>query len=162
MMIWAMPYGNILIGMGLFRLSAILSIMRLILFFILTVFLLHPEMFELGALGLSISILFNNVLMVVIFYSYSKKKSGVHPMKFNYRYPLFGIAVYLGGYLLYNVRIMQDVSYWIFLYGFLFFAIVYAWYYLTGWMNKTDLQQLVRMASVVKMKDYIKDELGKK
>ena len=155
-----MPYGNVITGMGFFKLAAWLSLFDLFLFLSLIFVLLNPKIFNLGAFGIAIAIFILRIFTGLLLRIFAKQKCPALDIKTGGKFVLFGIANFFGFYFFYNYLSV--------LYGFhfklvfipVYFCVSYLVLILLGWINKEDLQSLKALRNIRKLREYVKKEIG--
>ncbi len=63
-MVLNMPYGNVITGMGYFKLAAIINLINFGFFIIVILLLVNPKTFNLGATGAALTVLFSNLFKI--------------------------------------------------------------------------------------------------
>jgi teichuronic acid exporter len=160
LMVLNIPYGNVITGMGFFRLFAVLSIVHLGVFLVLICVLPNPLLFNLGIAGGAYTLLFSSVFAGILYRIYAKRKCSVLSLQGNLKYVLFGIANYVGfAYLYGQLSILYGAIFKIlFLPGY--FILTYGVLLLLGWIGKDDLKTLKVLFNLKKLGSYVKGELG--
>lgn len=157
-----MPYGNVITGMGFFKLAAIINIINLGLFIITIILLVNPKIFNWGATGAAITVLFSNLFLGTLYRIFAKKKCPVINIKEGLKFVLYGIINFVIFYYLYhNLNILNYISVKI-ICIFVYLIITYFSLYLLKWINKEDWNTLLTLMDVKSMGRYIKGEIGKK
>ncbi|EMS77657.1 oligosaccharide flippase family protein [Desulfotignum phosphitoxidans] len=158
--IWGMPYGNVLTGMGLFWLAAILNILKAFLFIVTLMICLHPKLLNMGAKALAVTQLISNFFVFFVFYVISYYKIKVQFITFQLKYIIFGLIVYSFTVLL-IVPLIDPYSIYIKtiiimpIYGLMVFILQYVF----GLLEKRDLHMLSELFNLKKIYNYIKSEL---
>jgi hypothetical protein len=153
------PYGNIITGMGFFKLAAILNISNLFLFIGLVLILPNPKFFNLGATGVAISLLVSNLFIGSLYRFSAKHKFAMLNFKNSARYALFGIFNFIGFYFLYtNFSKIYGTNFKI-SFVFIYFVVTYAVLILLGWIKRRDLNNLRKLTDVKKIAEYIRGEI---
>ena len=159
LMVLNMPYGNVITGMGDFKLASIINVSTLFLFIVAIFFLSSPNMANLGATGAAIAVLLANAFIGILYRVFAKKKCPILSNKYGLKFSLYGIINFLMFYSLYhNLSILSDIRAKI-IFIFVYFAITYFSFSLFKWINKKDWRSFVILANVKSMNRYIKDEL---
>ena len=70
----SMPYGNVITGMGFFKLAALINLLNLLLFASLILVLPNPKIFNLGAFGIALAVLISNIFMGIACRIFAKQK----------------------------------------------------------------------------------------
>ena len=155
-----MPYGNIISGMGRFYLSALINVIRVLIFIVsLTVFV-SPKFLDLGAVGLAFNLLTINIVGNILYLYFGRrlgelKNRGIQII----RYLITGIILLL----IFILRNYMDISNTfgnVILLSVIFLVIFYGSFSLVG-LIKYDhyifFLDIIKVRSLIK---YIKDELG--
>lgn len=156
------PYGNVITGMGFFKLAALLNLLNLFLFASLILVLPNPKIFNLSGVGVAITILISKIFLGIVYRIFAKQKCSLLHIKTGVKFIVFGIFNFIVFYFLYNHFSTQ--------YGFnfklafipIYFGITYFTLFLLGWMNKGDLQSVKVLGNIRKLVEYVKEEISKK
>jgi O-antigen/teichoic acid export membrane protein len=157
-----LPYGNVITGMGFFKLAAWINIIGLFIFVAFLVTLPNPNLFGMSAVGVALAVLLLQVFIGVVFRIYAKKKCTLLDMTTPLKFIIFGAANFLGFLFLYE--------YLSGIYGFrfklvfipLYFGVTYLSFILLGWIHKDDLESVRTVVDVKKLFAYIRGEMRKK
>ena len=155
-----LPYGNIIFGKGLFKLSAIIWLTALSVFLISAYVFVSPSRLNMKGIGMAFSILITNLSISLLYIYFAKKHA-----KELYVFPgklllIFGIVFSFLFSLLYKnfqFNLLEKI-----LMSVLYFAGFWGISYLTGIVNKDDWLMILDLANVSKMKSYIEKEIFKK
>ncbi len=159
LMVLNTPYGDVIIGMGLFKLAALLKLTNLVLFVISVYILLNPNIFNLGAVGVAIALFISNIFIGILFRIFAKQKCSLLNLKKNLRFILFGIIGFIGFYLLYHhFSVLYGISFKI-VFVPVYFCITYLVLFFLGWINKKDLHSLKELVNTKKLGSYIRSEM---
>jgi len=160
LMVLNIPYGNVITGMGFFRLFAVLSMMHLAVFVALICVLPNPELFNLGITGGALTLLISSIFAGVLYRVYAKRKCTLLNLYSNLKYMAFGIVNYIGfGYLYGYLSAHYGFRFKIFFIP-IYFIVTYAVLLLFGWIDRRDLEALKMLINIRKLGKYIKGELG--
>ena len=154
------PMGSVITGAGKFKLSAILNSLRLAIFLIFAVVLVHPDLNNMKGLGMAFAFLAANVLFFILNRRYSKSLCGSIKKYHAIPYLIIGILFFAGGFYIYQQYCTTPLLKILFTIGFLIMH--FTVYYIFNLMNKNDLKELKSVISLGKMLKYLKDELGNK
>ncbi len=91
----SIPYGNLIIGIGLFKLTAYLNIINVILLCAAMALFVHPTLYNLGGVGTALAILTSYLYLAITFRLVIIKKAPMIHVKWNAEYYLFGIITFL-------------------------------------------------------------------
>ena len=158
--IWGMPYGNVLSGLGLFWLASFINFAKFILFVIAMTIFISPSMLNLGAMALAMTALVTNIFMFLLFYYYSYKKTGIHLLKEQVRYITFWSVLSPIIYFVYT-KYYHSLPIVIQLTAVIpiTLVIIYFLYYLFGLIKKQDIDILKQIMSLNSASSYIRDEI---
>ena len=156
------PYSNVLTGKGLFNLTAIISIIQLILFVIALVIFIHPSFLGLKATGGAIAFLAANLFAGLIYVFFAKRNLPILKITKNMHFMLFGIINFIGFYLLYNYFVNKYGINFRIAFPFIYFIVTYLLLLVLRWINKEDFDIFKSMVDLRTMKKYIYGELKNK
>lgn len=156
---WLKPYGDIILGLGEYKLAAFLNVLRLVLFLVLSVFFMSPAFLNSGALGLSISLLLSTIFLSILYYYKSFKKCGINTLRENYKYIVHGILSFATWLFIYHSGFKLNLPLWIFLFPILFFFGHYTSLYMFKLFSGDDIEQLLSLLNIKSLLRYIKDEI---
>lgn len=157
---WFKPYGDIILGLGEYKLATILNLLRLGLFLGLSVIFMAPSLANAGAKGLSISLLVTNIFIGTLYYFFALKKCGTNTLKENYKYIIHGIVSLTVWLFIFKSGIKAHIPLWFFIFPVLFFAGHYLSLYATKLFTSDDIKQLLSLLNLRKLLRYIKDEIN--
>ncbi len=156
------PYGNVITGLGKFKLVAIISIVNLAIYAGILVLFLHEDVFNMGSVGVAWSLLITNVLLGVVYRYFSTRATKVINNKMAVKFILYGVINYLISWYLFSNYFSETVI-WRISFLPIYLIITYTSFVLFKWMNKGDLMQVLGLFNVKAMKNYISGEIkGKK
>jgi O-antigen/teichoic acid export membrane protein len=162
LMVLNMPYGNVITGMGFFKLSAIINLLNLFLFAILILILPNPKIFNLGATGVAITVFVSNLFIGCLYRFFAKQKCSILSLKMSARFAVFGIINFFGFYFIYsNLSKVYGTNFKI-AFVIIYFVITYLILLILGWIKKEDVHNLKTLINISKMGSYIKEELKRK
>jgi len=98
--LWGLPYGNIISGMGKFYLSAWINVVKLIVFAVSITVFVSPKFLNLGATGVALNLLVLNLAVNSLFVYFAKKHGDVRLGVTNHLRHLLIILITGGGYFL--------------------------------------------------------------
>jgi O-antigen/teichoic acid export membrane protein len=160
LMVLNIPYGNVITGMGFFRLFAVLSMLHLAVFLILISVFPNPALFGLGITGGALTLLISSVFAGILYRIYAKRKCPLLSLSANLKYIVFGIINYaVFGYLYGYLSAIHGLVFKI-IFVPLYFIVTYAVLFLMGWVKSSDLESLRMLFNLKKLGTYIKGELG--
>lgn len=156
-MIFFQPYGNVITGKGLFKLSAKLRFTQLIFFIIIAFALVSPTMFNLKGIGIAMSLLLSNLYIGILFLIYSKKNLKQLNILPSRTILIFGVLYSLISYILYNNILENLIQKIVFLP--LYFLGYWGVAFFFGIIKKEEWAMLGNLVSIRKMKKYVKSEV---
>lgn len=158
-MVLNIPYGNVITGMGYFKLTAKINLINVILFIIALLIYLHPNLLNLKALGAALAILTSNIFLGATYRLFAKNKLEILEIKKCIKLLLFGVISFLLFSLLYNYfKELWGIPFRIF-FPILYFIVTYLSFILLKWVNKDDWKMLLSIWDVKSMKKYIVSEI---
>ena len=160
-MILNMPYDNVITGMGKFNLSAKYNVVGLLIFVSLLVMTVHPELFDMKADGVAVSLLVTNIVLGIIFRYYATKYFPILSQKVTIRYIIYSIVNLGIFHLLYSFWLNDDPFIKV---GFVLLYLVstYLSFIVLGWINKNDVRDVFSLVDFKSMKNYITNEIKRK
>jgi O-antigen/teichoic acid export membrane protein len=162
LMVLNMPYGNLLTGMGYFKLAAIINIFNLLLFVGFICVFPNPRILNLGAVGVAIAVLVSNVFIGCMYRLFSKRKCPVIDLSKSIRFFVFGIITFIVFNALYSYLSQIFGTIFKISFIFLYFGVTYGFLLVLGWMRRDDLKDLKEIVNFGKMVRYIKGEIQNK
>lgn len=160
--IWALPYYNLINGMGRFNFNAKVNFVLTVGFFILLYYVLDKKYLNYGGLGLAICLLVLNIVKVIVLSYYARIK-----LKTNFDTKLIKILIFYtilisASYYVY-VMYIQKFDIWIrVLFSILFFILMYVIPYFFKILKKDDLTFLFDTLNIKSLVNYTKEELKEK
>lgn len=159
LMVLNLPYGNVIAGMGFFKLVAILNLLNLFLFVGLILVLPNPQILNLGAVGVAITVFTSNLFIGCLYRIFAKQKCSILDLKKSTKFIVFGITNFIGFYFLYNhFTKLYGLEFKI-AFAPIYFCITYLILFLLGWLNKEDIHYLRELVDIRKVGNYIKGEI---
>jgi O-antigen/teichoic acid export membrane protein len=158
--IWGMPYGNIISGLGLFWLASLLNGLKFILFVGTLFICIHPSLLNLGVISLALTQVTINLFLFVAYYIFAFRKIKVQFLKDQSRFILFWLVIYLSSNTLLIPLIkpyppfMQSL---IIMPFFLF--LIFILQRILGIMKKNDLQMFLLLINPKKSYQYVRQEI---
>ena len=159
MMMLNLPYGNILTGMGYFKLSAIINFVALFLFVGLILMLPNPKFMNLGLMGVAIAVLLCNVTIGLLYRYFAKRKCPVVNLWHGAKFMLFGVTNFIVFQSIYVH--LSDVFGTVFRVTFvpLYFLSTYLALVAFGWISKKDVAYLRELVNFRKLGRYVQGEI---
>jgi len=155
--ILGIPFANLLFSFNKFNLSAFISIAKLSIQLLMVTLLVHPHLLNFGIISLAIAIICSEIFIFIIRYYYSKKLIKNFSFLSGSTYLLLGLVYYL---LFSQILILISSNFiYIAVLMILFFIAIYATMFVSGLLNDKDIQNLVRIIDLKKMRKYLKQEL---
>jgi len=158
--IWGMPYGNVISGMGLFWLASFINLLKFLIF-VGTLFLfIHPSLLNMGAMALALTQVVINFFLFAAYYILAYSKIKVQFLKEQSKFILFWLVFYLSSYFIlmsfiesYSVYIQSLIIMPIFL------LVVFIIQRIMGFMKKQDLQMFFLVLNPWKSYKYVRQEI---
>jgi O-antigen/teichoic acid export membrane protein len=158
--VWAMPYGNVLTGLGLFWVTVAINVIKLVIFTITLIVCIHPQLMNMGAYSLVVTALVVDVFTFISYYFLSYRKIKRHNAKYWMIQFLYWGMFYGVYHLLFMDFILRNnIFVQLFVYLPLTLGIAFGLQYLLGISNKHDIKQLKEILSPKKNMEYIKNEI---
>jgi O-antigen/teichoic acid export membrane protein len=156
------PYGNIITGLGLFKLTAKIHIVNLVLFISTLVILTHPNLFGLKATGAALAVMVSNIFLGAAFRLYAKQKLNILRIAKNFNFVVFGVINFLIFFVLYNhFKALWGIPFRA-VFPIIYFVLTYLAFILLKWINKNDWKMLLSIVDVKAMKKYVGSEIKPK
>jgi len=159
LMMLNLPYGNVLTGMGHFRLTAIINFLALCFFTALIIMLPNPKYLNLGLIGVAIAVLLSNVFIGSLYRYFAKRKCPIIDLQHGVKFVLFG----LGNFIVFQVTYthFSDTLGVAFKLAFipLYFAVTYSVLVGLGWLRKQDIADLRELINIRKLGRYVQEEI---
>ncbi len=162
LMVLNMPYGNVITGLGFFKLVAILDLINLFLFAGLISVFSHPKIFNLGATGTAITVLLSTLFIGISYRIFAKKKCTILDLKKSKKFIVFGIFNFAIFYFVYAYLSEIHKMYFKIAFIPIYFCITYLVLVLLGWINKEDLHNFKELINIKKLLKYIREEIRKR
>ncbi len=159
--IWTIPFYNLMNGINKFNLNAITFIFYLIIFYLFLFFLINPNIFNLGGLGLAVSLLLLEIVKLLVWYSITNK---IVSFKFNkdiIKFPLFFILFYSISFIIYNLYILNLNFFLKFIFLIINFSMIFYFMYVLRLINKMDFYFVLELLNFKSLKEYFKKEINK-
>jgi O-antigen/teichoic acid export membrane protein len=156
--LWGMPYGNILSGMGLFNLSAVINVFKLITFIVAITLFVSPNMLNLGATGVALNLLAINLVVNWLYLHFAKKHGEIKINSRNYLCHLFIIALNLAGFFAAGA-LKRRISWWWILYIPISLIISYSFLIVSGFLKKENWRLLLDALNFKRTLKYVNGEI---
>lgn len=156
--LWGMPYGNILSAMGLFNLSAVINIIKLITFVAAITLFVSPKILNLGATGVALNLLVINLVVNWLYLFFAKKHGDIHIDGRNHLCHFIIIALSLAGFLAAGA-LKRYTSWWWVIYIPVSLAVSYSVLMVAGFLKKENWLLLVDALNLKKTVNYVNDEI---
>lgn len=155
----SIPYGNLIIGMGLFRLAAYLNIFNVILLCCAMTLFVHPKLLNLGGPGTAMALLCSYLYLAIIFRLVILMKARMIHVKWNLKFYLFGIAAFLLFRFLYLHFCQWNSLITKILFPFVYFSLTFLALYVLKMMTNKDLKFVYSLLNFKRLMTYIRNEL---
>jgi O-antigen/teichoic acid export membrane protein len=154
----SLPYGNIIFGKGMFKLSAKISFIAMIYFVIIIFILSNPVIFDLKGVGVALGLLSTNLFLWIMFVVFSKKYIPEIKVLKDLKIGIIGIIYSVLFFFLFKILangfIVKTVMALIFFIGY------WGVLFLFKKISKKDLFFIREILNINKMKKYVKDEIS--
>ena len=156
-----MPYGSVIEGLGMFKLSAILNTVNLLFFAGMIVVFLQPELIGFGAAGVACAVLLSNIFLGILYRFYATKHFPSLSHALTLKFGLFTLASFFGFFVAFENLFYGD---WLLVAAFvpIYFALTYVVFTMLGWIEKSDWEDLLSIIDYKSMKNYIMNEIRKR
>lgn len=156
--LWGLPYGNILTGMGKFYLSAWLYVIKLIVFVISITLFVSPKFLDLGSVGVALNLLVINLTANGLYVYYAKKLGHIAMDSKNiYRHGLI-VLLAVGSFLL-SWYLKSLSQYWWLAFLPIYVGLCYSFLWITRLMTKEDWLVLKDALNLKRTITYASDEM---
>jgi O-antigen/teichoic acid export membrane protein len=154
-----MVYGNVVTGLGYFKLAAYVNVANLLVFIVLLIFLVHPKALGLKATGAALAVLGSKIFFGIVSRYYAKKKVPIIDMKSCLKYILFGAVNFIVFLAIYSnfkdslgitSRLLFPVAY---------FVLTYLGLVALKWITRNDWLMLFSILNIRALKRYIEQEI---
>ncbi|NTU73130.1 oligosaccharide flippase family protein [Candidatus Roizmanbacteria bacterium] len=157
----AQPYVSVINGMGNFKLSGFLYTASVALMVILLFVFSHPKLLNMGAVGVSISMLITYMVLNLLFKYFAKRSVSQLEYRLFFGFWIVGLLTYLVSYYVYDKYFSCDLI-GMTTFGVLFLLVNFGGLKLFGVVNREDVDKIVSILNVFKLRDYIKGEFSKR
>ena len=161
-MVLSMPYGNVLTGMGHFKLAAVLSLINLFLFIGLGFILSYPQILNLGAVGVAVTVFVSNFAIGFLFRVFAKRKCPILSFRESFKFLAFALVNFFSFLWIYGHFSNIYGSTFRIIFIPVYFSITYCTLAILGWISREDLHYLRKLVDIKKLSQYVKGELGGK
>ncbi len=152
------PYGNLISGMGKFRLAALINIINVLVISLALLMLVHPAFAGLASKGAAWSFLISNIFLAACFVYYAKKFAPGIQLKTYFRFLLIGIILFVGFYYSYCWWVGSKTLHQI-IFVFLYFTVVYSIFNYSGIMRNSDWKYLLSLGRMDELFKYVRSEI---
>jgi O-antigen/teichoic acid export membrane protein len=156
--LWGLPYGNILSGMGKFYLSAWINGIKLIVFAISITVFVSPNFLNLGATGVALNLLVLNLTVNALYLLFARRHGEVHLDLKNMLRHLIIIVIAIGGFFLANY-LKTRLDLWWLLYLPLFTLVTYFALISSRLIGREHWNLLLEAANLKKTLTYVNGEM---
>jgi O-antigen/teichoic acid export membrane protein len=158
-MVLNIPYGNVLTGMGHFRLAAILNVINLLAFVALMYLLPNPSFLNMGAFGVAVAVLLSSALLGSLYRVFAHRKFPSLDFRMPLRFVLFGLVVYTLANASYHHLGVRFGTIFKVAFVPLYFLCVYSSMKLLNWATREDVDNLMRVFDLKKIIEYVRKEI---
>jgi len=158
--IWGMPYGNVISGMGLFWLFSFINLLKFLIFLGTLFFCIHPSLLNMGAMALALTQVVINFFLFIAYYITAYRKIKVQFIQEQSRFILFWCIVYLFSYF-FLIQFVESYSVYVqsLIIIPLYLIAIYIIQRLIGFMKKQDLQMFLQLINPKKSYQYVRHEI---
>lgn len=158
--IWGMPYGNLISGLGLFWLSSRIYFVNFFVFSITLLICIHPKLINLGGMALAITQVVMNMFLFMAFYFFAWKKVKIQFIRKQSKFVVFWIVFYtLSHFLLMPVLAKFSLNINSFVFFPTFIVSIFILYVIFGLAKKADIKILFELLNPKKSLTYVRSEL---
>lgn len=155
-----LPYGNIILGKGLFKLSAKIFF-SVMLFFVAAAFgMASPSILNLGGVGIAFALLLTNIFLGVLILIFIKEKAPVIKIFQSKNVMFYGLLYSVIFYFVYN-QFSHSLQL-AFISALIYFVGYWGGLILLRLANRDDLFFVTEILNIKKLKNYIRDEINLK
>ncbi|MFN8258874.1 MAG: oligosaccharide flippase family protein [Bacteroidales bacterium] len=155
------PQGNVMTGLGKFRLVAIIAVVNLAIYAVLIYVFVSKDFLNYGGEGVSWCLLITNVLIGVFYRYFCYKASKLLSNRLAIQFIIYGIINFALFWLIFKNYFIDKVILRI-VFLPIYLLLTYGSFYLFKWMNMNDVYQLLGLFNVKAMKNYISGEMKNK
>jgi|WetSurMetagenome_2_1015567.scaffolds.fasta_scaffold131329_2 O-antigen/teichoic acid export membrane protein len=156
----SLPYVDTISGKGLFKLSAIISVIGMLVFLLTSFFFVSPYFFNLKGIGITLSLLITNIFTGIVYIYFSKKELGyIKILQGRYLF-IYGVIYSAIAYFIYNefsFNIIGNI-----IASIVFFAGFFGFAMLLKIITVADWKAMLEIVNIQKMYNYINSELKNK
>ncbi len=158
-MLITMPYGNLVTGMGYFKVAAVVNIIKAFVFVLSLYVLVNPGLLGLAALGAAYAIFLINVMTWIVNKIFIKIKVKSIPLTQNFEFFIFGIVNYIIFYFIYNHFCTVYGLTFKLVFPVLYFLVTYLLLASFKLIKKKDLSMLFSFFNLKIVNKYVKSEI---
>lgn len=157
--LFMLPYSNVIFGKGKFILTAAIWAVSFTIYGLSVYFLSYPSRFNLGGIGIALSLLFSMItLFVLVLYFAGKNLKGLKIIH-NKTYFLFALPFFGTIFFIY-IEYIKNQSFLInAISAFLILSSFYLIGYLLNMFGKNEIELLKSATNLSKLRKYIREEL---
>ncbi len=155
--LWGMPYGNIISGMGKFYLSALINAIKLVVFAISITVFVSPRFLNLGATGVALNTVVLNLTGNGLYLFFAKKHGKLSLGFKNHVRHLILIILTVAGYIT-ATQIKELTQLWWLMYIPVYLAVAYAILIISRLIGKEHWNLLREAVNIKKTITYANDE----
>ena len=155
------PYGNVITGLGKFRLVAVISIVNLVIYAGMLVLFLHPKGLNYGSIGVACSLLTTNVLLGIVYRYFATRATKVIDNKMAIKFVVYGVLNYLICWYFFKTYFF-DTALMRLAFLPIYVIFTYSTFFAFKWMKREDLLQVLGLFNIKEMKKYISGEFKAK
>lgn len=153
------PYGNILTGLGLFKLAAKLHLINIFIFVGILIIFINNNFLNLKAVGTAFALLVSNLFLGISYVFFAKRNMDIVKKINNYKFIIFGVLNFILFYFFYKYFIKYWGNSFRLFFPLFYFLGTYICLILIKWIKKDDLKMLKSFIDFKSMKKYISSEM---
>jgi len=158
-MVLNIPYGNVLTGMGFFKLVAVINLINVIVIILALIVFIHPNLLALNATGAALAIMVSNIFLGMTYRFYAKQKLNILMITKNFKFIFFGVINFLIFFLFYGYFKELGGIFFRLVFPIIYFVFTYLTFILLKWVVKDDWMMLCSLVDIKSMKKYIASEI---
>ena len=155
----SIPYGNLITGIGLFKLTAIINIINLIIMCSFMVIFVHPSFMNMKSTGTAYAMLVSYFYLFLVFRFVIQKYAPQIKVHWNIRYLLYGIINFTFFYYLYNFLSTRQPLITAIVFPLVYITVTFSTLYFLKLLTKQDLQFMFSLFKVKNLFQYINNEI---
>lgn len=156
--LWGLPYGNILSGMGKFYLSAWINGIKLLVFAISITVFVSPGFLNLGAVGVALNLLVINISVNALYLFFARRHGEIQMDMKNHLRHLIIVVISVAGYFVAK-QLKPHTEIWWLIYLPIYLVVVYFSLILAKLISNEHWKLLLEAANFRKTMHYVNREM---